>query len=292
MAPGKNSGRTREKAEKLTETGENDNDDNYPVNDSHCNPQTNDDDSESDLMDNISPTKELNAALNEQKESQRRAFDILIKENVSLERKIGKSDEENSQLLAQCQVRSIELDAERVKTADLERQVREMQSEMTVLIRSAKKAGVIGKGKGMGSRNGKQKADGKSGDGSDGDELNKPGESGSEADGSDEHKDIDRKKVHDLQLRLLRLTEEDERKSRMLISLQRELENNMRYTEELENHVDDNVKDHCSNQKDTEHDDMRFTTTSRASNMVFAGRPQAYSYRKNVAKESAVCVIS
>jgi hypothetical protein len=252
-------------------------------------PETNID-SDVDLIDNISPTKELNAALKEQKESEKDAFDILIKGNVKLKRELKKSDEKCKELLARYEVKSIELDAERGKAGELERQVREMQTEMTVLIRSAKKAGVVGKGPNKGSRKGKTKADGPSPEDSDNDESNKRRESHSDAD--DEDKDAGGQNIRDLQLRLLRLTEEDERKSRLLISLQRELESSTRYIEELESHVDSDVKDDLANTKDSEQEGMTFITASKANNIVYAGKPQAYSYRQNIAKESVVCAIS
>ncbi|KAK2152668.1 hypothetical protein LSH36_322g04014 [Paralvinella palmiformis] len=231
------------------------------------------------LVETISPVKDLETALAEQREEERRAFDDLIVENVRLERRAKREVANRQQVQAQYEVRTIELEAERSKNGRLEGKLTEIRREMTMLIKAAKRAGVFG----AGSRKDKDGDDPGSGTG----DLDR-GEAAKNAGG--QH--IRKEKIRDLEERLLRLTDEDERKSRKLISLERELLDKTRYIEALEEHVDADVRERLPGPGQSATPEIVFTAVDKTNNIVYAGRPEAYSYKNNIVQDSAVCVIS
>lgn len=237
----------------------------------------------SDLANTISPVRELRTALQERREDERRAFDELIGENVRLQRRLTGAEAKCQQLSAKCEVKDVELEAERSRATRLEAELAEMKREMTLLIRAAKRAGVIGSAQRK--------------DNDDDPEREKSGlrgpNGGSSSPTRPGERSVWKRKVAELEDRLLRLTEEDERKSRRLIALERELLDKTRYVEALEQHVTDDVRQSLSElRREPATPEMVFTTMGMANNVVYAGRPEPYSYKNNLVQDSAVCVIS
>lgn len=160
--------------------------------------------------------KELEEALQRQKEQARQTFQRLVNENVRLEKRLKDVEEEHQELKTQNELLKMDLKTEKSRNSDLERKNKENSAEIQTLTIASKK------------RNLNKKR---------GNDLHDDLETTQRDTSIAGPEDTDQR-IQDLRLRLIRLALDEEEKDRRIEELERELKERERFSEEVQKHVD------------------------------------------------------
>ena len=216
------------------------------------------------------PGDELEAALSEQAAGERDTMKKLIQENVNLRRQNRLVSERIKELEAKKEVMTIDLDCEKQHGAEIGEQLKDMRSEMRVLLMEAKRV--------RSKETDERKEDGASTDES--------------LDNLQTRQQFTQCILH-LQFRLKRLTEQEEAKDRQIGALQKRLSEKEHLAEELEKHVpDQSTMDAVRRRVEVQAEEAAEARGYRQTNVVRCSqRPAAMPATGQPPPQSAVCVV-